>query len=104
MVDWVLNLTTDENPEINDEYNLFQTPSEARKKMEHIGGELFKHTTGAYIEIKQHALKLGVIIPVLLGLSASKVLTEKRVERFRESASGYNLNAYYLAVNITATV
>jgi len=104
MMDGILELTVDKNPEINYEYEVMTTPSKAKLQIEKIGEQLFAYAAGGFVKIKQHALKLGVIIPVLLGLSASKVLTEKRLELFRESASGYNLNAYYLAVNITATV
>jgi hypothetical protein len=48
-------------------------------------------------------LKAGIVISALVGLTATKVLTEKRQMFFREAASGYNLNAYYVAVNIMAT-
>eukprot|EP00538_Stauroneis_constricta_P012480 CAMPEP_0119548188 /NCGR_PEP_ID=MMETSP1352-20130426/2157_1 /TAXON_ID=265584 /ORGANISM="Stauroneis constricta, Strain CCMP1120" /LENGTH=1292 /DNA_ID=CAMNT_0007593377 /DNA_START=125 /DNA_END=4003 /DNA_ORIENTATION=- len=50
------------------------------------------------------ALKSGLIIAVLIGLQATKIITTKRVEFFREAASGYDLNAYFLAVNIVATL
>lgn len=41
---------------------------------------------------------------MLVGLSAAKILTEKRIEFFREAASGYDVNAYFLAANITSTI
>lgn len=41
---------------------------------------------------------------VLLGLTATKIVTSKRLEFFRESGSGYNLNAYFFAVSILSTV
>jgi hypothetical protein len=37
-------------------------------------------------------------------LTATKILTQKRVEFFREAGSGYNLNAYFVAVNIVASL
>jgi hypothetical protein len=49
-------------------------------------------------------LKVGIIIAVLVGLQASKILTSKRLEFFREAGSGYNINAYFAAVNIVATI
>jgi len=51
----------------------------------------------------QYPLKLGVITAVLIGLQATKIVTTKRLEFFRESGSGYNGNAYFLAVNCVAT-
>jgi len=41
---------------------------------------------------------------VIVGLTATKPITEKRVEFFREAGSGYNVNAYFLAINITTTI
>jgi hypothetical protein len=49
-------------------------------------------------------LKVGIIICALLGLTATKVLTEKRLQFFREAGSGYNLNSYFAAINIVATL
>jgi len=40
----------------------------------------------------------------MIAFAAIKVLTEKRLELFREAGSGYNLTAFYLAVNITSTI
>ena len=45
---------------------------------------------------------MGVITATLVALSAARVLTEKKLELCREASSGYNLNAFYLAVNITS--
>jgi hypothetical protein len=39
-----------------------------------------------------------------MGLQSTKVLTNKRLEFFREASSGYNINAYFVAINITATL
>jgi hypothetical protein len=49
-------------------------------------------------------LKIGIIISVLLGLTAMRIVTDKRLQFFREAGSGYNLNAYFFAVNIMATL
>jgi hypothetical protein len=48
-------------------------------------------------------LKVGIILCVLLGLTGTKIVTSKRLEFFRESGSGYNLNAYFFAVSILST-
>lgn len=52
----------------------------------------------------RYASKLGVLVAVLVGLTASKTITEKRNEFFREAGSGYNINAYFCAVNVVSTV
>lgn len=45
-----------------------------------------------------------MILAVIIGLTATKLMTEKRIEFFREAGSGYDVNAYFLAVNIITTV
>lgn len=49
-------------------------------------------------------LRLGIIIAGLVSILSTKFLSDKRLEFFRESSSGYNVNAYYLALNITSTL
>lgn len=49
-------------------------------------------------------LQIGLITAVLVGLQASRILTSKQLEFFRETSSGYDSNAYLLAVNIMATL
>eukprot|EP00977_Amphora_coffeiformis_P015414 scaffold4510_cov183-Amphora_coffeaeformis.AAC.99 len=48
----------------------------------------------------QYAMKVGVLAAVLIGLTASKAITAKRLEFFRESGSGISVNAYFAAINI----
>ena len=48
-------------------------------------------------------MKVGIILCIIIGLSATNTLTSKRMEFFREAASGYNLNAYFFAINIIST-
>mmetsp|Transcript_14473 Transcript_14473/g.31813 ORF Transcript_14473/g.31813 Transcript_14473/m.31813 type:complete len:646 (-) Transcript_14473:825-2762(-) len=43
-----------------------------------------------------NGLKVGTVASVLVGLSATKYFSEKQLEFFRESSSGYNINAYFL--------
>ena len=49
-------------------------------------------------------MKVGIILCVLVGLTATSTLTTKRQEFFREAGSGYNLNAYFFAINIFSTI
>lgn len=41
---------------------------------------------------------------VLLGLTATKIVTQKRLEFFREAGSGYNINAYFVALVVISTL
>ena len=54
--------------------------------------------------MQSYATKLGVIVSVLVGLTATKILTEKRSEFFREAGSGYDINAYFCAINIISSL
>ena len=47
---------------------------------------------------------MGTMVAILVAISATKIITEKRKEFFREAGSGYNINAYFFAVNIVATM
>lgn len=48
----------------------------------------------------QFSMKTGVLTSVLTGLAACKIVTGKRLEFFREAGSGYNIDSYFMAVNI----
>ena len=50
----------------------------------------------------RYPLKIGIIIAVLVGLQATRILTGKKLEFFREASSGYDINAYYLAVHLVS--
>lgn len=39
-----------------------------------------------------------------MGLTATKHITDHRLEFFREAGIGYNINAYFAATNVTATL
>lgn len=64
--------------------------------------ELFEFSLGQLPFLIRFAMKLGIIVSVLLGLMASKAITQYRLEFFREAGSGYSINAYFFAVNITS--
>lgn len=66
--------------------------------------QTFAYAMGANEDFRQFGLKAGVILAVIVGLTATKPMTEKRVEFFREAGSGYDVNAYFLSVNIITTV
>mmetsp|Transcript_34130 Transcript_34130/g.49529 ORF Transcript_34130/g.49529 Transcript_34130/m.49529 type:complete len:875 (-) Transcript_34130:267-2891(-) len=65
---------------------------------------LTSYSARAYTSVLQYNLQIGVIISVLVSLAAAKVISEKRIEFFREAGSGYDINAYFLALNFTSTI
>ena len=52
----------------------------------------------------RYGIKMGVILAVMIGITALKIITTKRKEFFREAGSGYNVNAYTCAINVVATL
>lgn len=51
-----------------------------------------------------YAMMVGIIMSVLIALNASKIITDKRQEFFREAQSGVSVSSYYLAAVISSTV
>jgi len=49
-------------------------------------------------------LQIAVIGSVLVGLAATKAISGKKLEFLRESSSGYNIDAYYLAITLVMTI
>jgi len=105
VIDGVVILTKDSNPAMKNEYEILTTndPAVLAKNANSIAASLFSFTAHNG-SLSDYGNKVSIIICVLLGIAAAKVLTEKRLEMFREAGSGYNLNAYYLSVNITSTL
>ena len=48
-------------------------------------------------------MMVGLIVSVLIGLNATKVITDKTLMFFREAQSGISVTAFYIAATITAT-
>lgn len=65
---------------------------------------LFSHARRGMEVSTNFTTKTSIVICVLTALSSVKALTQKRIEFFREAGSGYDINAYYLAVNIFDTI
>lgn len=55
------------------------------------------------LDVREFALKVGVITSVLVGLVATKTSADKKQEFLREAGSGSNVNAYLLGLNITSS-
>lgn len=65
---------------------------------------IFSYAYKGLNAISNYAMMVGLILSVLVGLSATKVITNNRLEFFRECQSGANVTAFYIAASITATV
>jgi len=65
---------------------------------------LFRPFVGGVHTFGINAMKMCIMASVLVGLSSTKVISEKKLEFYRESSSGYNVNAYFAAVNVTSTL
>jgi hypothetical protein len=92
-----LQLTRQHTPAVSFEDLTNGTPAGMYMNMP----QFFLHATSSKPSLVQFTMKLGVIASVLLALTATRAITAKRLEFFRESASGYNVNAYFAAINIT---
>lgn len=66
--------------------------------------QLFSFALAGTSSLAQFALEVGVLAAVLLALAATKHITLHRLEFFREASSGYNVNAYFLALNLSSFV
>jgi len=50
-----------------------------------------------------YAMMVGLIVSVLIGLNATKIITEKKLQFFREAQSGVSVTAYFIAASITTS-
>lgn len=66
--------------------------------------ELFYFALGKIQSNVEYAMKIGSLTAITIGLSASKAITKTRLEFFREAGSGYNIQAFFLAVNIVGFI
>jgi hypothetical protein len=84
-LDGVAEVTIDEDPEAP--FEMVVRP--LRDDLETLFTEVFGFSLTRQI---QYPLKVGIILCVFLGLAGMKIVTQKRMEFFREAGSGYNLN------------
>jgi len=102
-----LTATEDIHPNIPDEYYVLTSIEDfysgETNPMDFIDvlPNLFKHAT-IYnaVYITSFGGQVSVVLVILIVLSTALVFSEKRTEFFREAASGYDINAYFLAVNV----
>jgi ABC-type multidrug transport system ATPase subunit len=96
-LDGVTNVSLENDPDIPYEVMVRPLQDDVPSMFE----QLFSYAMTHQI---QYPLKVGIILSVLLGLTATKIVTSKRLEFFREAGSGYNLNAYFWAISILSTI
>ena len=87
-------------PDIRNEYSVLTNID--RTVCSQAMPSIFK--VSAFSECKTFALSASAITSTLVALTASKVITEKREEFFREIGSGYSINPFFLSINITTSV
>ena len=65
---------------------------------------IFQPFSAIYLGMLQFYVEIGVVTVVLVALSISRSIVDKRSEFYREASSGYDINAYMLALNFSTTV
>lgn len=65
---------------------------------------IFYYSIRGMVAVQTYGMLVGIIMSVLIGLNATKCITEKKLEFYREAQSGVNVTCYYLAASITSTV
>mmetsp|Transcript_9291 Transcript_9291/g.13972 ORF Transcript_9291/g.13972 Transcript_9291/m.13972 type:complete len:1312 (-) Transcript_9291:1353-5288(-) len=63
---------------------------------------IFALSYGAYTHLITFAMQIGAILGCLVAFSAVKHMSENNLQFYREAGSGYNINAYFVAMNITS--
>lgn len=96
-LDGIAEISYDEDPDVSFEIMVRPTQDD----VDDLFAGLFRYAITRQIT---YPLKVGIILSTLMGLTATRVLTSKRLEFFRESGSGYDINAYFAAINVVSTV
>eukprot|EP00532_Pseudo-nitzschia_australis_P020819 CAMPEP_0168291848 /NCGR_PEP_ID=MMETSP0142_2-20121227/6616_1 /TAXON_ID=44445 /ORGANISM="Pseudo-nitzschia australis, Strain 10249 10 AB" /LENGTH=897 /DNA_ID=CAMNT_0008239483 /DNA_START=9 /DNA_END=2702 /DNA_ORIENTATION=+ len=96
-LDGVTTVAIDSDPQLP--FDVLVRPQESDQR--NVLMQLF-----AYADSQQmhYPMKVGIILCIIVGLPATNTLTSKRMEFFRESGSGYDMNAYFFAINMLSTI
>jgi hypothetical protein len=94
----ITQVTVEEDPNVQFGNLISGNPQDLVKEFPN----LFRYAWIA--KVLPYGHKIGVIVAVLVGLTAAKTITEKRLEFFREAGSGFDINAYFISINITTTL
>jgi hypothetical protein len=99
-----LQLTDSKPLQIQNEYyalTSIDNPVSPTNPFNNVLNELFKDTIyKMQLDTLIYYLQISTAVSLLTTLSSAKVLSDKRNEFFREAASGFDINAYFLAVNL----
>jgi energy-coupling factor transporter ATP-binding protein EcfA2 len=95
-LDGIAEITYDEDPDVA--FEIMVRPTE--DDVDDLFAGLFRYSLTRQIT---YPLKVGIILSTLMGLTATKVLTSKRLEFFREAGSGYNINGKNMVQQSTLT-
>jgi hypothetical protein len=104
LIEQPLRLNEDINPQIPSEYYVLTSVGEEPGLFDVSLNYIFRHSIERAGKVIGFGTKISTIIGVLVTLSSAKVITDKRVEFYREAASGYNISAYLLAVILFNTL
>jgi len=66
--------------------------------------QMFAPFTTAIRKIQGDILQIGLITSVTVSLAALFTMSDKRLEFLRECASGYDMDAYFIAVHVSGTL
>ena len=95
-VSGVLQVTVDDNPLVP-----FEILIAGREEvLQEFFPPLFAFATRATPGILSYVAGLSIVSSVVIALTASKAITEKQLEFFREAGNGVSISAYFLAVNV----
>ena len=103
-LDGSLKLTKDIQPDFDNQFFVLSGIQQNSDPFIVALPAFFIHAIRGGIDVVAYAQKISLVLSVLIALSATKALTDKRVEFFREAGSGYDTTAYFLAVNLFTTL
>jgi hypothetical protein len=66
--------------------------------------QIFTYAYKGLNALSNYAMMVGLILSVLVGLNATKILTYNKLEFFREAQSGLNVTSFLIAASITSTL
>ena len=103
-LDGSFGLTKDIQPDFDNQFFVLSKVNEDTNPFIDVLPVLFHHAISGGVVVVFYLQKLSLVLSLLVALSATKALTAKRVEFFREASSGYDITAYFLAVNVFTTL
>ncbi|KAL7544721.1 hypothetical protein ACHAWF_008084 [Thalassiosira exigua] len=65
---------------------------------------VFRYALSGVNQVSVYAMMVGLIMSVLIALPATKIITDKKLEFYREAQSGISATAFYVAAVITTTI